>query len=140
MDMKLLAKATAPCLLYLSLNGNLHRPIFSPQAHRSGPCNHGMMALGHVHSSSLRLRLASYHLAVFSGCPVDMMTPLACRDTPAPAAAPARRHHAQSQPHAKKCIDTADDLLMFWEGREAPGWAGLCRNERKGNTPAETRD
>jgi len=51
-----------------------------------------MMAPGHVHSSSLVLRLASYHLAVFSGCPVDMMTPLAWRDTPAPAAAPARRH------------------------------------------------
>jgi len=32
MDMKLLAKATTPCLLYLSSKGNLHRPIFSPKS------------------------------------------------------------------------------------------------------------
>ena len=49
-----------------------------------------------------------------------------------PLAPPARRHHAHSQPHARKCVDMADDLLMFGKGREAPGWAGLCRNERKG--------
>jgi len=33
-----------------------------------------MQTLGHVHSSSLMLRLASHHLAIFPGCPVDTMT------------------------------------------------------------------
>jgi len=32
------------------------------------------------------LRLASHHLAVFPGCSVEMIMPLACRDAPAPAA------------------------------------------------------
>jgi hypothetical protein len=49
--------------------------------------------LGHVHSSSLMLRLASHHLAVFSQLIGQMMTPLACRVAPAPVAAPARFSH-----------------------------------------------
>jgi hypothetical protein len=34
-----------------------------------------MPTLGHVHSSSLMLRLASHHLAVFRSCPVGAMHP-----------------------------------------------------------------
>ena len=33
-----------------------------------------------------------------------------------PLAPPVRHHHAHMQPHAKECIDTADDLLMFGKG------------------------
>jgi hypothetical protein len=60
-----------------------------------------MQTLGHAHSSSFRslaltaLRLASHHLPCFSWLIVGTMTPLACRDAPVPAAAPAlSSHHA----------------------------------------------
>jgi hypothetical protein len=64
-------------------------------AHRKSidlPGTVGLITLGHVQSSSLMLRLASHHLAVFRSCPVDKMTPLACRDAPAPAAAQPAPH------------------------------------------------
>ena len=58
--------------------------------------------LGHVHSSSLRLWLASHHLTVFQSCPVETMTPQACCDTPAPAAALARSSHTASR-NVRRC-------------------------------------
>ena len=61
-----------------------------------------MMTLGHVHLSSLMLRLASHHLAVSCRLTVDRMTPLACRAAPAPAAAPTRSSHTASR-NARRC-------------------------------------
>ena len=58
--------------------------------------------LGHVHSSSLRLWLASHHLTVFRSCFLDTMTPLACRDAPAPAAALAHSSPTASR-NGRRC-------------------------------------
>jgi len=49
----------------------------------------GTQTLGHVSSSSLMLRLASHHPSVSRRLPLAEDSP-ACRDAPAPAAAPAR--------------------------------------------------
>ena len=80
--------------------------------------------LGHVHSSSLMLRLASHHLAAFLRLIVGTKTPLACRVAPAPAAAPARSsHHA---PHRvrrcvlSKCITLSDSLARRTGGSDSP--------------------
>ena len=65
-------------------------------------CSNDKKTLGHVHSSSLMLRLASHHLADFLQLIVGRMTPLACRVAPAPAAAPARSSHTASR-NARRC-------------------------------------
>jgi len=60
---------------------------------RTSEVSVGIMTLGHAHSSSLMLRLASHHLAVFRSFLLVGLTPLACRVAPAPAAVPARSPH-----------------------------------------------
>src|SRR5208337_2123796 len=57
-------------------------------------CPVGKRSVGHVHSSPLMLRLASHHLPCFPDCLVGRMTPLACRDAPAPAVALGRSSQA----------------------------------------------
>ena len=95
------------------------RPLRSPAHHTEGG-NHRVRlvgrSVGHVHSSAFRslaltaLRFASHHLPCFPECPVDRMTPMACRVAPAPAAAPARSsHHA---PHrVRRC--RSGTLILF---------------------------
>ena len=64
--------------------------------------------LGHVHSSSLMLRLASHHLAAFLRLIVGTKTPLACRVAPAPAAAPAHSSHTASRNARRCCSSTCE--------------------------------
>ena len=109
------------------------RPLRSPAHHTEGG-NHRVRlvgrSVGHVHSSAFRslaltaLRFASHHLPCFPECPVDRMTPMACRVAPAPAAAPARSsHHA---PHRVRrcvlstCITLSDSVARRIRGSDSP--------------------
>ena len=54
---------------------------------------------------------------LFRSCPVDRMTPLACRVAPAPAAALARSSHTASR-NVRRCeFDNYVDLFMKYASR-----------------------
>jgi hypothetical protein len=82
-------------------------------------------------SAALRLTDTRLHSApltdstlIFGSYPVDTMTPLACRDAPAPAAAPARSsHHASHRVRRcllSTCLTLSDSFARRTRGSDSP--------------------
>ena len=69
---------------------------------RTSEVSVGIMTLGHVHSSSLRLRLASHHLAAFLRLIEQTKTHPLARRLAAGLAAPARSSHHASH-RVRRC-------------------------------------
>ena len=87
-------------------------------------CSRDKKTLGHVHSSSLRLRLASHHLAVSLRLIRQTKTHPLARRLAAGLAVPARSsHHASHRVRRcvlSKCITLSDSLARRTGGSDSP--------------------
>jgi len=102
------------------------RPPRSPAHHAEGG-NHRVRLAGDrsvIFISTGSRPFRSHHLPCFPDCPVGKMTPLACRDASAPAAAPARSSHTASRNvrccWSGPCITLSDSLARHTGGSDSP--------------------